>query len=433
MTLNKRWLVAGIVCSFMTNQVVFADDPNSPESPANGPMAPGTQPPPLLAPVTTAKPLQGKKASVEKGDKTKSVPVAKKNSTEKNSTNPSRLVKTTKLSPGEPKLLESKSSIAIEKRNSASVGNGNRQSKFVSMLPGNGLQGWVVQEGRIGAWSREGKTISCRGAGGGWLRTEKEYSDFHLKFDYRYQPGANTGVGIRCPSEGNPTFTGIEIQLLDDQAKKYRDLRADQYTGSIYYQVAPTQKSKLNSPGKWNQCEVICISDLIKIKINGEVVNQVNLAKPADNGKPNVSKRWKLAERPPIGHIALQSHPSQVDFRNLFVKDLAVETPSGVRYVDMTAGTGPPVLEPTTITFHYVGQLRDGTRFGDTRDFGEPVKVHLDEVIEGWKNGILGMRAGGKRRLIVPPEMAYGSEGVENLIPPNSTLVFEVELRGFER
>ncbi len=436
MALKKPLIIAGIVCSLSTAQIVLSDGVKSSESQktaksvANGEVEPATQPPPLLAPPASAKPLQ----SGKDGGKIAETPNPKR-SPGKAGEKQSQIQKTVKLSSIEPKLIKSKSPIAIETRASTSSesAQGNLPAEFVSLLSGKALEGWVVHEGQDDAWSREGDVISCRGAGGGWIRTEKEYSDFHMKFDYRYHSGCNTGVGIRCPSEGNPTFTGIEIQLLDDGAEKYKNLRADQYTGSIYYQVAPSQKPKLKSPQEWNQCEVICISDQLTIKINGEIVNEINLARPADNSQPSSSKHWKLAERPPIGHLALQGHPSQVDFRNLFVKDLAVETASGVRYVNITDGQGEPVTDATTITIHYVGQLRNGTRFGDTRDFGEPVTVAFDEVIDGWKHGIIGMKVGGRRRLIVPPEMAYGSEGVENLIPPDSTLVFEVELRGFER
>ncbi len=425
MALKKRLMIAGIVCSLTTSQVVLSDGVNPPKTQKTTKSA--TQPPPLLAPPSSAKPLQ-----IEEDDAKQTAKPKTKVSSEQKATSQNSVLKTAKLSPNEPKRINSSSPIAIENRTPGAVGERVRP-KFVSLLPGSALEGWIVHEGRDGAWLREGEMISCRGAGGGWLRTEKEYSDFHLKLEYRYQSGCNTGLGIRCPSEGNPTFTGIEIQLLDDSAEKYRNLRAEQYTGSLYYQVAPTQKPELKPAGEWNQCEVICIGDQVTIKINGQIINEVDLAKPDGKNKLNTSKPWKLAERPPIGHIALQSHPSQVDFRNLTVKDLAIEAAAGVQFVDIADGEGEPVLEATTISIHYLGQLRDGTRFGDTRDFGEPVTVHLDEVIEGWKHGIIGMKVGGRRRLIVPPAMAYGSEGVENLIPPDATLVFEVELRGFER
>lgn len=305
---------------------------------------------------------------------------------------------------------------------------------FRSLLPAEGLGSWVVHEGRIEAWTREEDVITCRGLGGGWLRTEREYSDFHLMFEYRLQPGANSGVAVRCPSVGNPTFTGLEIQLLDDSAEKYENLRPDQYTGSVYYQVAPRTKPTLNPAGEWNQCEIICQGDEIQVRLNGKTVTQVNLAEHGKAAAASLPANVKtLADRPPTGFIALQSHPAQVDFRALKIRDLAVTTPSGLQIVELAIGEGEALTTSKQVLVHYVGQLQDGTRFGDTRDFGDPVAVSLDAVLPGWREGLVGMKVGGKRRLIVPPELGYGSKGVTNLIPPDARLIFEVELCGFER
>lgn len=308
------------------------------------------------------------------------------------------------------------------------------EAPFKSLLTGDGLEGWEVQEGKQSAWVRDGEIISCHSAAGGWLRTVTEYGDFELRLEYRLQSGGNTGVGLRCPPAGNPTFTGIEVQLLDDSSPKYASLRPDQYTGSIYYQVPATQKASLKPIGEWNQCEIVCRGDLLTIKINGELVNQVQLNR---HGAPNIGSeqpksRYLLSQRPPIGHIALQSHSTRVDFRKIELKDLEVRTESGLRYVDLSNGEGESASKATNVSVHYVGQLLDGKRFTDTRDIGEPVKISLASVIPGWKEGIQGMKVGGRRRLIVPPSLGYGHSGVDNLIPPNATLVFEVELCGLE-
>ncbi|QDT32285.1 family 16 glycoside hydrolase [Thalassoglobus polymorphus] len=406
MILKKSILLTGLACALTTSGIAICDDEISSDSPKtseNKPevLQPASRPPVLLAPPKTTTPVS-----------TDDPPEARKVSP------------TAKLSPSDSNVSRT--------LNGLKTSNGSLEQGFVSLLSGEGLAGWVVHEGRADAWKQDGETISCTGAGGGWLRTEKEYSDFQLKFEYKLQPGCNTGLGIRCPSDGNPTFTGIELQLLDDTAEKYKSLRADQYTGSLYYQVAPQTKPELKPAGEWNECEVICLGDQITVKMNGQVVNNINLARPTGE-KPGTEKTWKLAERPPLGHLALQSHPSQVEFRNLRVKDLSIETTSGVRYVNLQDGEGEVFTDAKMVTVHYVGQLLDGTRFGDTRDLGEPVSVPVDGIIDGWKHGIEGMKVGGRRRLIVPPEMAYGSQGVPNLIPPGATLVFEVELCGFER
>ncbi|SFI06487.1 family 16 glycoside hydrolase [Planctomicrobium piriforme] len=304
---------------------------------------------------------------------------------------------------------------------------------FVSLVNGAGLDGWVVQEGKATAWKRDGEMISCTSASGGWLRTEADYSDFELRLEYRLQAGGNTGIGLRCPSSGNPTFTGLEIQLLDDGSPKYADLRADQYTGSIYYQVPAAKKAPIFAVGEWNLCEVSCQGDVLKVKINGEQVNEVQLNRFAAPEKEEGKSKYSLAQRPPMGHVALQSHSTKVDFRKIEIKDLTVRTPSGLQYVDLASGDGDVASDAATVTVHYVGQLIDGKRFTDTRDVGAPVTVALANVIPGWQEGIQGMKVGGRRRLIVPPALGYGPQGVANLIPPDSTLVFEVELCGVKR
>lgn len=299
---------------------------------------------------------------------------------------------------------------------------------FVSLITAD-LEGWDVHEGKPEAWAQSDDVISCISYGGGWLRTHKQYSDFVFRMEYRIQEGGNTGVGVRCPDEGNPTFTGIEVQLLDDTAEKYASLRPDQYTGSVYYRVEPTAKPKLNKPGEWNECEISCIGEELIVKINGDVVNQVKFHSP--DSEENFTSS-ALKNRPPTGFIALQSHTTRVDFRKIRIKNLAVETKSGLNYVELATGEGAEVPANAIVTVHYVGQLADGKRFTDSRELGEPVTVSLDSVIDGWKEGIAGMKVGGRRRLIVPPELAYGEKGLKDVIPPDATLVFEVEVCDFK-
>jgi FKBP-type peptidyl-prolyl cis-trans isomerase len=104
---------------------------------------------------------------------------------------------------------------------------------------------------------------------------------------------------------------------------------------------------------------------------------------------------------------------------------------SGLRYADLEIGNGPAAEPGKRIVFHYTGWLEDGTKFDSSLDRGEPCKFVLDngEVIKGWEEGIGGMKPGGKRQLIIPPNLAYGSRGFgEGLIPPNSTLTYDVEV-----
>jgi len=101
---------------------------------------------------------------------------------------------------------------------------------------------------------------------------------------------------------------------------------------------------------------------------------------------------------------------------------------------DILEGVGSEVKNGDTISVHYTGTLIDGTKFDSSLDRNEPFSFTLGEgaVIPGWDKGILGMKTGGKRRLIIPPQLAYGEEGAGSDIPPNSTLIFEVELLDIE-
>lgn len=97
---------------------------------------------------------------------------------------------------------------------------------------------------------------------------------------------------------------------------------------------------------------------------------------------------------------------------------------------DIKVGTGPEAKAGNTVTVHYVGTLTNGNKFDSSRDRNEgfTFKLGAGQVIEGWDKGVAGMKVGGLRKLTVPPEMGYGRMGYPPVIPPNSTLVFEVEL-----
>jgi FKBP-type peptidyl-prolyl cis-trans isomerase len=107
--------------------------------------------------------------------------------------------------------------------------------------------------------------------------------------------------------------------------------------------------------------------------------------------------------------------------------------PDGMKVWDVTEGTGDACPEGATVTVHYTGWLLNGTVFDSSRKHGQTISFPLSGVIKGWTVGVPGMKPGGKRLLHIPPEMAYGSRGAPGAIPPNATLVFEIELVSFRK
>jgi len=107
-----------------------------------------------------------------------------------------------------------------------------------------------------------------------------------------------------------------------------------------------------------------------------------------------------------------------------------VATPSGLKYVDEKVGTGAEAKAGQTAVVHYTGWLTDGRKFDSSKDRGQPFTFPLGggRVIKGWDEGVQGMKVGGVRRLTIPPQLGYGASGAGGVIPPNATLVFEVEL-----
>jgi len=105
-------------------------------------------------------------------------------------------------------------------------------------------------------------------------------------------------------------------------------------------------------------------------------------------------------------------------------------TDSGLKYEDLAEGEGAVAEAGQTVTVHYTGWLTDGTKFDSSLDRDQPFRFALGkgQVIRGWDEGVAGMKVGGRRRLTIPPQLGYGAAGAGGVIPPNATLVFEVEL-----
>lgn len=108
------------------------------------------------------------------------------------------------------------------------------------------------------------------------------------------------------------------------------------------------------------------------------------------------------------------------------------QLPGGLQYIDVVTGSGDEARAGQNVSVHYTGWLTSGKKFDSSRDRGQPFTFRLGggQVIQGWDAGVAGMRVGGQRRLTIPPNMGYGASGAAGVIPPNATLIFDVELLG---
>jgi FKBP-type peptidyl-prolyl cis-trans isomerase len=116
-------------------------------------------------------------------------------------------------------------------------------------------------------------------------------------------------------------------------------------------------------------------------------------------------------------------------------EEKVITTKSGLKYVELKEGTGDEAKAGQVVEVHYTGWLKDGTKFDSSKDRNKPFQFPLGagRVIKGWDEGVAGMKVGGKRKLIIPPELGYGKRGAGGVIPPDAELTFEVELLGIKK
>ncbi|MDZ4817569.1 MAG: DUF1080 domain-containing protein [Planctomycetota bacterium] len=191
---------------------------------------------------------------------------------------------------------------------------------FVDLYNGKDFTGWEIdgtKENKNAAgelvpiWNITDGIIHCRGTGFGFLRSEKQYTDFALAVEYRMLPGCNSGIGIRHKKfkEGKdrPSYSGYEVQILDDAGKEPRV----KSTASLYRYVAPTSLP-VKKAGEWNVMIIQCVGTKIKITLNDIVVMDID-----QTDYPEIK------DKPLKGHVSLQNHGQAIEFRRVQLKDLA--------------------------------------------------------------------------------------------------------------
>ncbi|MBN2000899.1 DUF1080 domain-containing protein [candidate division KSB1 bacterium] len=183
------------------------------------------------------------------------------------------------------------------------------------LLQENSLDGWQIVGGPQDSWKVENGVLYTNGKGGGWISTEREFTDFRLELEFRLPPNGNSGVFIRAPHSGDPAYTGMEIQVLDDYGEEYTQLQPWQYTGSIYGVAAPVERAT-KPAGEWQKIAVECLGSHVQVFVNEKRIIDADLVDfmyqlPTHSG---------LKRR--TGFIGLQNHSTRVEYRNIVLYEL---------------------------------------------------------------------------------------------------------------
>ena len=151
------------------------------------------------------------------------------------------------------------------------------------------------------------------------IYTKEQYGDFVYRFEFKLTPGANNGIGVRAPLEGDAAYLGYEIQVLDDNADVYKDLKPYQYHGSVYGIIA-AKRGALKPLGEWNTQEIRMQGNKVKVTLNGQVIVDGDIAEATKNGTADKKDHPGLKAK--SGHIGFLGHGTEVFFRNIRIKSL---------------------------------------------------------------------------------------------------------------
>ena len=193
------------------------------------------------------------------------------------------------------------------------------EAGFTTLFNGKNLDGWVGNKQSYRAENGMIVVDPKGGGSGGNLFTEGEYSNFNFRFEFQLTPGANNGLGIHAPLEGDAAYVGKEIQILDNTADKYADLHPYQYHGSVYG-IIPAKRDYLKPVGEWNSEEVIVQGSKIKVILNGTAIVDGDFLEASKNGTMDGKEHPGLKST--RGHIGFLGHGDVVRFRNIRIKDL---------------------------------------------------------------------------------------------------------------
>ncbi len=201
---------------------------------------------------------------------------------------------------------------------------GSHQTKeetgFKDLFNGKNLDGWIGNKDSYKAIDGMIVVDPNGGGSGGNLFTLNEYSDFILKFEFQLTPGGNNGLGIHAPLEGDAAYLGKELQILDNTAEKYANLKPYQFHGSVYG-IIPAKRGFLNPVGEWNQQEVHVQGSKILIILNGTSIVDADFLEASKNG--TLDKKDHPGLQRNRGHIGFLGHGDVVRFRNIVIKDLS--------------------------------------------------------------------------------------------------------------